>query len=75
MGVDSFIMLSSRERALVAMAVLLDGREAVNVLAQDNSRGEILKKAVEELSAIAPDLRMPFIGSVLRMTLDEMRAG
>ncbi|MDD2941460.1 MAG: hypothetical protein PHC51_00695 [bacterium] len=58
--------LSSAERAMVAVAVLLDGHDAVSFLGNDTVRGEALKKAAKSLVALAPDLRLPFVGTILR---------
>ena len=64
--------LTSRQRALVALAVLLDGREASIYLENDAINGEGLKKAALELASIEPELRMPFAGTVLREALEEL---
>lgn len=61
--------LTPRQRALAAMAVLLDGREASIYLENDAVNGEALKEAAEDLSRLDPDLRMPLAGSLLRDAL------
>ena len=71
MDAQRFRSLSARLRALVAVAVLLDGREAAAYLELDASHGEALKRAAIELSALEPDLRMPFLGTALRSALEE----
>lgn len=58
--------LSPAERAMVAIAVLLDGHDAVSFFGNDTDRGDVLKKAAKSLVALAPDLRLPFVGTILR---------
>ena len=64
--------LSPRQRALVAVAVLLDGRESGVYLENDSVNGVGLKRAAFELAGIELELRVPFMGSVLRTALAEM---
>lgn len=68
-----FETLSPNQKALVAMAVLLDGREAGSFLALDSKDGELLSKAAEELAEHPPELRMPYVGTLLRTALKEIR--
>ena len=65
--------LSPRDRALVAVAVLLDGREAENYLFCDELFGSTLKAAAHELAVLAPEVRMPMAGTILRESLEEMK--
>ncbi|MDZ4785113.1 MAG: hypothetical protein SGJ02_03440 [bacterium] len=67
-----FRELSARERALVAVAVLLDGREAENYLANDSKTGSQLLRAASELCELSHEIRMPLIGSILRGSLKEL---
>lgn len=67
--------LSPRNRALVALAVLLDGHEAPVYLGNDATNGSDLHQAATDLSSQKPELRMPYVGSVLRMALEEMERG
>jgi hypothetical protein len=73
MDVQRFRVLPPRQRALVAIAVLLDGREAESYLENDNVNGKALKRAAGSLADQPPDLRMPFVGTLLRMALAEMK--
>lgn len=66
MDLRSFRKLPPRERALVAMAVLWDGREAASFLETDAQAGALLRRSAADLAAQSPELRMPFLGSVLR---------
>ena len=61
------------DRALVAVAVLLDGREAENYLLHDGNSGMVLRDAARELAKHAPELRMPLAGTLLREALEEMQ--
>lgn len=72
MDAQRFRGLSARQRALVALAVLLDGREAGIYLENDSVAGPGLKKAAADLAAIPPELRMPFAGTMLRGALSEL---
>lgn len=73
MDSSCFDALPARFRALVAVAVLLDGREAAVYLQGDATHGTALRRAADELSAIAPDMRMPMVGTLLRVALKELR--
>jgi hypothetical protein len=66
-----FRALSYRERALVAIGVLLDGLDAVEHLACDKNRKIALQRAAKDIVALPPDLRMPLLGTVLRESLSQ----
>ena len=66
--------LSPWNRALVAVAVLLDGREAAVYLESDALNGAGLEKAAGDLASQDPELRMPYVGTVLRHALREVEA-
>lgn len=72
MSIVRFKGLSAEKRALVAMAVLLDGRESISYLGSDALLGNSLQKAAEELSSLDPDLRMPTAGTFLRQAIAEL---
>ena len=61
-----FRALSERERALVAVAVLLDGHDAPEYLASDKERAAALSRAARDLAEISPEVRMPLVGTLLR---------
>lgn len=67
-----FRALSPRERALVAVAVLLDGHDAAEYLSSDKERHGALCRAARDLAELSPDLRMPLLGSLLRRTIEEL---
>lgn len=67
--------LGVRERALVAVAVLLDGHDAGDYLSCDKNRGTALSRAAKDLADLAPDLRMPLVGTLLREALDSLQGG
>jgi len=73
MDAQRFRSLSPRQRALVAVAVLLDGREAGIYLENDAVNGAGLKRAATDLASLEPELRMPFVGSLFRAALKELR--
>lgn len=72
MDAKHFRTLSARQRALVAIAVLLDGREAAVYLKNDTVNGAGLHRAALDLAGQAPDLRMPYVGTMLRIALEEL---
>jgi len=71
MDVQRFRVLSVRQKALIAIAVLLDGREAAEYLENDVSNGPGLKKAAIDLANQDPEVRMSYLGTMLRVSLDE----
>jgi len=71
MGVNTWGQLSSREQALVAVAVLIDGTEAAGVLSMDAQRGEILKTTAATFGELELDARLPFLGTLLRRSIEE----
>ncbi len=72
MDAQRFRALSLRDQALVALAVLTDGREAAGYLEFDADHGVALKRASLDLAALEPDLRMPFVGTLLRAALERL---
>ena len=71
-GSELFRALSAQNRAVVAVAVLLDGFESVDYLALDRNSGVSLSEAAAGLAALEPELRMPFVGTLLRRALEEL---
>ncbi|MCB0322881.1 MAG: hypothetical protein KDD69_04885 [Bdellovibrionales bacterium] len=61
-----FRALSVRERAIVAIAVLLDGHDAAQYLAGDKARAAALCRAAKDLAELSPELRLPLVGTLLR---------
>ncbi len=62
------------QRALITVAVLMDGREAQNYLENDKYHGKEFADAASELAAIVADIRTPLAGSLLRDALKELEA-
>lgn len=73
MDAQRFRSLTPHYRALVAVAVLLDGREAGEYLQIDAANGDGLKKAAADLAGQDPELRMPYAGTALRAALKELK--
>ncbi len=71
MSLASWRALSARDRALVAVAVLIDGSDAQLYLGCDEERSEQLRRAAEELCGLDVDARVAFVGTVLRLALEE----
>lgn len=70
--ISRFRTLALRERALVAIAVLLDGHDAADYLACDKERQQALTRAARDLVELSPELRLPLLGTFLREALSSM---
>lgn len=70
MSLITFNTLPMRYRCLVAMAVLIDGSEAVTYLENDANYGPSLARAAADLSGLEPELRMGYVGTLLRSSLE-----
>ncbi len=67
--ISRFRVLQARERALVAIAVLLDGHDAADFLTSDKEKPMVLSRAAKDLAELTPELRMPLLGTLLRAAL------
>lgn len=72
--ISRFRALGTKERALVAVAVLLDGHDAVEYLGSDRDRNVALTRAAKDLAELSPELRMPLVGTLLRGSMAELTA-
>ncbi len=70
--VSKYRVLTTREQAIVAVAVLLDGSDSVDYVTSDRDRGNALSRAARDLCQLAPDLRMPLVGTLLRAALKDL---
>ena len=68
-----FNKLTDKERALISIAVLLDGIDAGFYLESDLHSGSIYRKFADEISKEAPDIRLSHSGTLLRRALNNMR--
>ena len=64
--------LNNKERALICMALLLDGHEALAYLENDPAYSAKLKEPLTRLAELQADVRIPYIGSLLRRALNEL---
>jgi len=71
MSLSSWRALSPKDRALVAVAVLVDGNDSKIYLESDSEKAEQLTLAAEELCKLEIDARVAFVGTVLRLALEE----
>lgn len=71
-AMQHFSSLGARYRALLALAVLLDGKEAGGFLETDSELGIVLREAARELAEQPPEVRMPLVGTLLRSALEEL---
>ncbi len=67
-----FSRLTPNERVRVATGVLIDGGDAPIYLMNDDVRGADLRLAAEELLEMDLDIRYPFVGTMLRLALEEV---
>lgn len=69
-----FRALSAKEKALVAVAVLLDGHDAAEFLTVSERQGtSTLSKAASDLASLSLDLRLPLVGTMLRVALEDLK--
>ena len=68
----AFERLDATSRIRVAIAVLIDGKDGLDVLESDVYKGEELKKAGEALLALELDVRFPLIGTMLILAFEEV---
>jgi len=66
---EHFKALSEESRVIVALAVLIDGYDAIDILKMDKDKGVELAQAASEIVRLSPDIRMPLIGTYLRDSL------
>lgn len=74
MDARNFNQLSPFHKALVALAVLLDGHEGETYLANDAHVGDSLAEAATAMAQQPAELRMPFLGSMLRSIIKQLDA-
>jgi hypothetical protein len=72
---EEFQKLNSYQQALVAAAVLIDGREAVDILGADSENGAVFRALATEFGALDPELRICLMGTLLRKALDTLELG
>lgn len=71
MSLSTFRSLDANDRALVAIAVLIDGNEAGQYLEGSGEQALRLKAAADELCGLEVDVRLVFAGTALRLALEE----
>jgi hypothetical protein len=69
---EEFSNLPNRFKALVCIAVLIDGREASFYLNNDDKYGQVLGRIADKLSGLVPEFRMPLIGTQLRESIEQL---
>ena len=68
----SYKNLSPRERALLAIAVLIDGADATYYLDNDSVNRQALIDSVQDFLRLDNEYRLPVLASVLRRALKEL---
>jgi len=71
MSTSAWAQLTPHERALVAVAVLIDGGDAGSILLLDSRRGELLKEAAMLFGSLELDARLPYMGTLLRRAIED----
>lgn len=72
-GLERFRKLPPAQRAMVAIAVLLDGRESQTFLEQDAHLGEELGEVAQIMAVLPASTRIPLLGTELRQALGELQ--
>jgi hypothetical protein len=72
MAATLFRELTPQQRALVALAVLLDGRDAAEFLSQDIQLGEHFRAVIEQLTRDDLEMRIPFMGTLYREAIADL---
>lgn len=70
---EDFLKLPAKDRALIAYAVLLDGIDAETYIGSDANEAGFVRFA-SWFARMPIEMRMPYIGSLLRRALSEMNA-
>lgn len=68
---SAFLRLDAASRVRVAIAVLLDGGDAPFYLMNDEKNGGEMRRAADELLAMELDVRFPYVGTMLRLALEQ----
>ena len=71
--VSVFNQLEPEQQVLVAIAALLDGFDSPFFLENDINFDDQLKLAAEEIIKDAPEYRLPYVATLLRRALNELR--
>lgn len=72
MNFERFRNLSAHHRALVAVAVLLDGHEAAMFLGDDQEHGVLLGEVAKEIASLKPIFRNFISAHYLRNALEDL---
>lgn len=68
-----FNKLEPEQQALVAIGVLLDGFDSPFFLGDDYKHEDLLRRAADEIVRDAPQQRLPYVATLLRRALNELR--
>jgi hypothetical protein len=69
---NRFRSLTLREQALVCIAVMIDGHDAVDYLQNDRDRAVALSRVAKDLASLEPELRLPLLGTLLRNATNQL---
>lgn len=64
--IERFMKCSAEDKALISLAVLLDGYDAADFLMVDKEKGVFYAKMAKDLAAIPIETRTLLLGTVLR---------
>ncbi len=71
--ISKYRALGSKEKCIVAIALLIDGLDAIEYLAIDRDNNTAFLRAAKDFTEMSPELRIPFLGTLLRETIVELR--
>ena len=70
--IEKFMNCNSEDKALLALAVLLDGYDASDFLMGDREKGIFYAKMAKDLASIPVETRVLLLGTVLREVKNEI---
>ena len=71
--ISKFRALGEREKCIVALALLVDGLDAIEHLSVDEDNKTAFQRAAKDFTEMPPELRIPLLGTMLRKTLKDLR--
>jgi len=71
--ISKYRALGKKEKCIVALALLIDGLDALDYLAIDRDNHTAFLRAAKDFTEMSPELRIPFLGTILRETIVELK--
>lgn len=71
--INRFRALGKKEKCIVAIALLIDGPDALDYLSVDKDHGIAFERIAKDFLEMPTELRVSFLATTLRETLKELR--